>query len=66
MSELIIIQESSDAAAKDLDRPMYLRPEDWGLKGWRPENGMGISVFGCSGPDYGERTRVLGCKSGYC
>ena len=33
MSELIIIQESSNTAAKDLDRPMCLGPE-----GWVPEN----------------------------
>ena len=64
MSELIIIQESSDAAAKDLDRPMCSGPRlgTRGLgtrvvrtRGSGPVNGMGICVFGCRGPEHGER-----------
>ena len=37
VSELNIIQESSDAAAKDLDRPMYSGPEVRDARGPRPE-----------------------------
>ena len=37
MSELNIIQESSDAAAKVLDRPMYSGPKVRDLRGPRPK-----------------------------
>ena len=53
VSALIIIQESSDAAAKDLDRPMCSGPESSG-----PVNGMGIRLFGCRGPEHEERIRA--------
>ena len=36
VSEISIIQESSDAAAKDLNRPMYSGPEVKDPRGPRP------------------------------
>ena len=43
VSELKIIQESSDAAAKDLDRLMYSGPENG------PEHGMQVRLLSIQG-----------------